>query len=257
MMSAQTLWLDSGRESRLTVELHRPALRQSGNRSISGFTAFCGLHTPIGKQVDFVGILPLAHSGTRYKIFRAEVNESQTAVGNLYAGLRLHAPNYPAIWEIGLHLPTAAERMWALENMLMTEWTDRMETLISQNAFISAIGNIMRGDSAGLLLRFRAGPVLAIGTAAPGNTELFIRYGFKAAFRISPMRIAAGMSGLLWMSQEGSAGVAERTFHQMGISAGMAAGLLQPALLIRIPLDEDLKEAYHYTIGLNLTVKLP
>lgn len=48
-----------------------------------------------------------------------------------------------------------------------------------------------------------------------------------------------------------------RTFHQLAFSATAHFGILHPAFLVRLPLDQDLKEVLSNVVGVSVAVTYP
>lgn len=259
MVSAQTLWLDHGRESRLTLEFNRPSLEESEFADISIYTMFFNLHLPLGKTTALVGTVPLVYGSINYSdFFGDDYDDSETAMGNIYAGLEIQNNNSSAMWEIGFYLPTASNEKGVVSDGLIVEWIDRPGAFAPEYIIANALVNILHEESSGLHLRFRAGPSLWFNTGdRSADTEVFIQYGGKVGFQTGQAGFYAGLNGHLWLSQDNLKSIGDKTFHQLAISAHIGNRPIQVGAIMRFPLDEDLTDIYNYILGLNLSLIIP
>ena len=259
MVSAQTLWLDNGHEQRFTLEFNRPSLEESDFADISVYTMFFNMHLPLGNTTDLVGTVPVAYSSISYSdFFGNEYDESETALGNIYAGLEIHRKDAPTMWEIGLYLPTASSENSAVSDGLIVEWVDRPGAFAPDYLIANALINVLQTESSGLDWRFRAGPSFWFSTGDRSDgTEIFMQYGGKIGFKTRQAGFFIGLNGRWWQTQDNLDGFSEQTFHQMALSAHIGNRPVQAGVIIRLPLDEDFSDAYNYILGLSLSLIMP
>jgi hypothetical protein len=86
-LSAQQIWLGSGRGGEFSVEILRPDLKSiAGDQSFASVAAFVTGRFPLGPKTTLVAELPFAHGSFTYSYFGGGATESGSGLGNPYIG---------------------------------------------------------------------------------------------------------------------------------------------------------------------------
>jgi hypothetical protein len=244
---AQPLWVDRTDSPSVSLEFLRPNL--DGDADLAALSAVWTLsgRTRVNDVWSFVGAVPYSH-------FDIENAQASTSIGNIYVGAEAHHPDADIFAEIGLRLPTAQEdEAGALAAGQLTDLVDRMEAFVSDAVPVTLAFNYRRQDEAGFISRVRAGMSLWAPVGDRDDEEAFLVYGGQVGYSPASVRVLAGVTGR-WILTEDTDGIAEATFHQLGVTGGPSFGRFHPALHLRMPLDEDLLDVVDFVWGLSVTV---
>lgn len=249
-LGAQSLWLDPARDGGFYLEFLRPDIE--GYSPASGAFHF-GLRAPITRGLALVGELPAAHGDLRLESGGVEFNGQAVAPGNPYLGVEIDLPGGAFHVELGGRVSIVDSVDSATSIGFLADPVDRPEaflpgvasgTLRVHGRWIDArgLGGLLHGGVTGWL------PVDG------GESELHATYGARLV-RLGPDWTAmAGVTGRANLSAEGR-DLEERTLHQFGAAVSLALGPLRPGAELRVPLDENLREAMDWVLGLTLQLE--
>lgn len=185
-LSAQSIWLNQGRENSFAIEILKPDLENSNfvDYSFLSSAIFLSGRFLLGDNVVLVGELPFAHANQDIAIFNfltgattQETNEAQTLIGNPYLGLELGNPNSSTFTELGLRLPITPENKSIATEFGISSDFDRFEAFTPDVLTLTGKINSRQKRASQLVTHLRGGPTLLINTAGTGDdAELFFDY---------------------------------------------------------------------------------
>jgi hypothetical protein len=250
-LSAQSLWTDQSSDRAISVEFLKPEFEGDDDTDFLTSTIVLSGRMPISPTIAGEAELPF----TRYGIDNDVIDRSESAVGNPYLGVRIRSRS--VVYRVGIRLPIAPEdKATALTAGRLTDY-DRFEAFLSNVLAVnaSATGQARLSDQA--TLQFGGGPVLLVSTEDTGgdDAEVYAQYFLLGEFDARTVLVKAGFTGRALLT-ESDLDFGERSIHQFGLGASLNTGMVRPGLLVRIPLDKDLREDVDYVVGLNVTVIL-
>jgi len=261
ILTGQTIWVDRPDNGYASVEILKPSFKHD-DENLPMYAFMVSLHLPVSDSLRLVFDLPLAYAAyykynydyPTYTLSKSR--RSEFAPGNPYFGIEGPA-DAGLSWEIGVRLPLASEKKtYALSVGYLSDY-DRMEAFGRELLPLQLSLNIRRMDASGLNARLRFGPDFWVYTASDRSDdrfELLMHYSGQVGFEGKGLAVLAGITGRLIVT-EGDLNIGERTFHQLGISAGVNLGRFRPALFARFPLDKDLSEILENVIGLTCSAR--
>jgi hypothetical protein len=253
LLSAQPLWLERSHKKTIDLEILKPDFEGEDNTTFATTCWFLTGQFPVSDKVRIIGEIPFSYYKSESEYFE---REGENAFGNPYLGIELSGEDSPIFGEIGLRLPlTPDEGSSALYSGAIAEFVDRSEAFARDILPIYAIFNYIKVEPKGFMFRFRGGPVAWFATGDRNDTEWFLLYSAQGGYQSQKYNFFAGLSGRWFLSLE-DAEFSERTFHQFGISANVILGTFKPGILLKLPLDDDMRQildlVFGITLGLNL-----
>lgn len=263
LLPAQSMWAGWPGDNSYSIEILNPLLRgYSRPQSVSSvfFVTYRGSVTPPVRWVmDFPGVfMEATMAGNEYDCCRRTYRpRSGTVYGNPYLGIEVPAGRNGFL-EIGLRIPVTPGG--DAETRLRGAYSDldRLEAFGCGFLPFQMSFNFLHADSSGLVMRLRGGPDVWITTdsrAGANRNQLLFHYGVQLGYEGQRLSVSAGVTGKMRATGERLT-LDQRTFHQMGITAGVHLGRYRPGLHLRVPLDGDLKKILDYVIGFNFTMQL-
>jgi hypothetical protein len=170
---------------------------------------------------------------------------SGTVLGNLYVGVE-HAEPGGFVADAGVRLPTARESgdfgAFAGLTAFLADF-DRAEAWIDQTWAARGHIGYRHAPPGELEMGIRAGVTTWFLEGA--DDEVLGDYRAHAVYRHKSVAIGAEFTGRAILTASGG-DFASRSIHQMTLGLGLQAGAVWPRASLRIPIDDDLKDA-----GLN------
>ncbi len=251
-LSAQSLWLDPSHERTIWLEVLKPVFEGDDNTTFTSSAFFFTLRLPIGKNVLFVGELPLAHAGIESGFGS---DRSENAIGNPYFGLQTGGEAAPYFGEFGVRAPIASEEDASASFIGIFSDIDREEAFIPDLLLITGILNHRYQARSGFLVRLRGGIHVWIPTESGGDSEAWLVYSGQAGYASEQFSIEGGFTGRYSLTA-GTGDFGGRTLHQFGFVARIGLGNVRPGVHMRLPLDQDLSDVLDFVFGLNVAIEL-
>lgn len=250
-LAAQSAWLAPGPRPAASAELFRAGFVEDDDFS-AATAAFLAGRLPLGRaRLTFE--VPLAYAATP--------TGGSTAVGNPYVGLETPVAEGRGVLELGLRLPLGGESGAGTLATGVGRFSDmdRLEAFEADVLSLALLGSLERGEGAVRLL-LRGGPVFWVRTKRQRRLqdrgEMIAAYSARALIERGAASFSAGFSGR-WAVTADSGGFGQNSFHQFGVTADYQAGPIRPGLLLRLPIDDDLRDVLDYVFGLRLAVRVP
>jgi hypothetical protein len=253
-LPAQQYWPDPDGRIVVRADFLKPFFKGDDYQFLSG-AAFLSGSGAVGRTVRVEADLPLVRAGLK---FPSLPSESSMRLGNPYLGVRLHAPGRSLSGYLGMRVPLASDPSTSASEAAMGIGAivdpDRLEAFLS-HVFTVRGGIELRSVSpGGLLLGAKLGPSLLISTRGVGaDPELFADYGLQAGYEGAAVRATVEITGRL-LATESDLSLAERTEHVISGMVQLRRGWIRPSLLLRVPLDQGVRELLKTTVGFGLAI---
>lgn len=253
---AQQYWAEQGAGTLLRANLLKPFFKGEGNQFLNGAVALSGSGR-IGKSVRLEAEVPFARAGFDGGFLPSE---SSIRFGNPYVGVQLHQSDRPWSGHFGLRLPLASDPSTTAGRGALgvgiTSDLDRFEAYIPNLMTARADAEVRSVTAGGFLIGAKLGSSLMIATKeGAGDPELFGDYGVRGGYEGRSVRATVGLTGRLLVT-ESDMSFNERTFHAITGAVELRRGAIRPSVMIRVPLDSELRETAGAILGLGLTMVL-
>jgi hypothetical protein len=241
---AQAPWLGTDRSPRVGAELLMPRFDYQDEIRTASSALFLSGRFRAGETVTVVAELPMAFGGERY------YGGARTQLGKPYVGVELGRANAPVWVEVGGHVPISVDDNGG------AALVGRFADFSRQSAFLEVLSlagalNVGSPETSRARFRLRAGPEWLIGPL--GGSALLLNYGAQVAGDAGPVTASLFLNGSRIATESGILG--ERSV-QLGTTVSCAVGGVRPGVVLRLPLDRDLRDYLDYVVGVTLEVPL-
>ena len=253
-VNGQYLWLDRSNNNSIAYEFLKPSFKNAEDMTFFTSAMFLSGRFVTSDKITIIGEIPFAIYGQDRE--QGE-NISENAFGNPYVGIEVKGENSPVFGEFGIRLPFAPseDNQSAVMVGAFTEFVERLEAFIPEILPVNAFVNYYSVNKSALAIRLRGGFSGWFATGDRDENEWFLMYGVQGGYQTEQVNVMAGLSGRWWLSLE-DADFAEKTFHQLILEADFGLGSVRPGVLIKVPLDDDLKEFVDLVWGISFLVNL-
>ncbi|MCI0435163.1 MAG: hypothetical protein L0271_16220 [Gemmatimonadetes bacterium] len=244
-VSAQ-LWSPcQGASSCIRFEMLAPSLKEA-DESFPTAAYRVGGRFRITARTYVVGELPIAH------LRIADSDGTGTEIGNPYIGIERMLPRDWSIYG-GVYLPLSDEDdSGALLVGALTDAT-RMDSYLPETTVGNAGIRFDYSGSSGVVAAARLG-ASAWKLSDVDELEVFADYGARIGRQWDRAFVTAGLAGRALLTEDGDLG--ERTLNQAEFEGGPRLGRAWTSLIVRVPLDDDLRDSVRYTVGFRVQVDL-
>jgi hypothetical protein len=255
-LRAQDYWPDRAEGTVVRVDVLKPFFKENGYQFLSGAVFFSG-GGPIGKIVRVVAEVPLVRAGLTAE---TPVAESSLRLGNPYIGLQIHRDGRALSGYFGLRPPVTSDPETSAAELAMGVGVisdpDRLEAFLPNVLTVRGGAELRSVSSGGLLIGAKLGSSLLVPTKGEGaDPELFADYGVQGGYQGGAVRATIGVTGRL-LATESGLGFDERTNHVVTGMVELRSGTVRPSVLIRVPVDQSVREVHRLTIGFGLAIVL-
>lgn len=246
--AAQSFWLGPVAGDGATLEVVRPSFKEL-DLTATSLAYYLSMRLHVTPSIRVVGELPFSHVG--FEVAADAPSGVGNMMGNPYLGGEWTPTGSMFSVEAGARLPLAEEGKWRVLGMYGD--IDRAEAF-NDAVTLSARGNLLWPvPDTHWALRVGAGPSLWLESEGDGtDSDVMLGYGGQLWYRARLLDVGTGLTGFVRASGEGS--FADRSFHQIGLMANLATGLVQPGLTLRLPVGENMSDVLDYAIGVHVTV---
>jgi hypothetical protein len=235
----------------MCLEILKPFFDDNDDISFLTSTQNLSGRYQVSHKIFLVAELPFAH-------FNSDFSDSEFSIGNPYLGFVRHKAGQPYFLEVGIRAPLASdEKFNALFVGLFTDY-DKAEAYVPDLLTVSIKGTYVKKYNSNFMLRLSGGPTIWQATkdnTIEDDTEALLDYSGHVGYDGSKVRIMGGITGRLVVT-ESDIDIQERTIHHFGLFGRYKSKNVQPGLLLKIPIDEDLNDIFNFSIGVNLLVNL-
>ena len=185
------------------------------------------------------------------------IDESETALGNTYIGLKINNPENTGnkfIGHFGIRLPLAPDD--ASDALVIGAYSNfgRYEAFLPHYFIVSTSGTYQVATSETMSFRFSLGGDVLLATEDNRDTELFINYNMYLSKELETVIFNAGFNGKLLASANGDFG--DKSVHQIAVSGFYKGERFKPGFSIKVPVDDDINELVDIIFGFKLIYSL-
>jgi hypothetical protein len=249
--AAQDLWPEPRREATVDFEWVRPRIDGTDLGTFAGLYRL-SVAVPVDQRARVVVVVPY----TVADIESSFAPDEDAALGNIYVGAEIGPPGGTITGQLGAYLPTTPDAGGDPAILGFLGDFDRIEAYLPNTLSMRAGIQYRRTDPGGILYGFRfGGSGIAPTGGGGGSAELIIDYGLIFGVGTPRVRLSGTLDGRLFATTGGSVGLADRTVHQAGVEVVLLGWRVEPRLIVRIPMDEQL-DGVGPMVGVGMTARL-
>jgi len=249
--AAQDLWPEPRREATVDFEWVRPRIEGTDLGTLAGLYRL-SVAVPVDAKARLVVVVPYTVADIESPFAEAE----DAALGNIYVGAEIGPPGGTLTGQLGAYLPTAAEDAGDPAALGFLGDFDRLEAYLPNTLAMRGGVQYRRTDPGGVLYGFRFGGSGIAPTGGGGRSaELIIDYGLIFGVQTGWLRLAATVDGRFGATAGASIPLGDLTVHQAGLEAVLLGWRVEPRLIVRVPMDEQL-DGVGPMMGLGMTARL-
>jgi hypothetical protein len=251
---AQPIWLDRSHNKTIAYEFLKPDFENIEDLTFLTSAMFLSGRFMTSTSICIVGEIPFVNYG---RDSESGESFSESAFGNPYLGLEFHSDKSHIFGEFGFRLPMAPkdENQSALIIGAYTDFIERVEAFIPEIISFNALINYSIVNESNLGIRIRGGFTGWIPRGDRDESEWFLVYGVHGGYQTEEINILLGLSGRFWLSSEGTE-FSDSIFHQFVVTTNFSVGSIQPGLILKLPLNENLQDMINLVFGVSLAVNL-
>ncbi len=256
-LAAQEYWRDDSGGASLRLDLLKPWLRNVDESFLTG-SGFLAGSVRVTAAARLEGDLPFARASFTST---GAPSLSASRIGNPYLGLVIHREGSSLAGRVGARLPLMRapdDAVAALADQVgILADQDRSEAFLAEGAALRAAVEYTRRSPGGLLAGLVIGPTILIdaGGGLDESAELLGDYGARVGLDGGGIRATLALTGRIAVTESG-ASFDERTVHQVTGRLDLRRGMLRPSFLVRLPLDESVRDDVGVVVGLGIRVGL-
>lgn len=243
----QSTWTMRESGAALDLELFRPDFSDELDFTFATSAGFLSGRVPLAERWSVSADLPFSRAGWD----GLTGSGSSSLLGNPYVGLEW-ATSPELTTELGVRIPVGElADLDDLPAVLVGTAGElgRMEAFVPRTLGVYATADWRRPLNETFSLRLRGGPAFLGGDG--GSDDLLLGYSGQLWYGRDRARVGAGFAGRTNVTTDDEE--VERTLHQLGLAGDYRIGRLRPGLQIRVPLDEIVRDASTYTVGITLS----
>lgn len=242
---AQSIWLPNATNKGFGIEYLEPSFSINENNSILSSTQFVSGRYRVSDKFLLVTEFPFAN-------FKSKFSSPEFAFGNPYLGFIMRKSDRPYFMEAGVRAPLASEgNESAMFSGVLSDYY-RAEAFLPEMFSLSLKNNYLKITDSNFMLKLMGGLSFWLPTNNDArDPEVIMDYSGHVGFDDPKVQIMGGIGGRLILTED-ELDFKERTLHQFAIFARYKAKNVQPGLLIKMPLDEELSNFINFVFGVNL-----
>jgi hypothetical protein len=245
---AQPVYFGDSPISTFGFEIRKPDFE---NNLVSGAGVFLNFEPRVWEKAKLLIEIPLTFYNRDATAFLEE--ESETALGNLFFGIRTLPVSAPTYFECGMRLPTSEEDDGnALSAGMLADYPRLDAFMPDYFALKAALGHkTWAGED--LSARFKIGPMLFLETSDNPTVEdeFAVNYGGHLLYISEVVNFGGGLSGITLLTEED-----DNTEIQFDLSLSLNAERFRPGIEFYFPLTDNLDDAVEYIIGFGLEIEI-
>lgn len=249
--AAQDLWPEPRREPTVEFEWVRPRIEGTDLGTFAGLYRL-SVAVPVDEKSRAVVVVPYTVADIESPFADGE----DAALGNIYVGAEIGPPGGPLTGQLGAYLPTTPDEAYDAAILGFLGDFDRLEAYLPNALAMRGGIQYRRTDPGGILYGFRfGGSGIAPTGGGGGSAELLIDYGLIFGVEVARLRLSGTLDGRFFATSGGSVVLTDRTVHQAGFEAALLGWRVEPRLVVRVPMDQQL-DGVGPMMGLGMTARL-
>lgn len=256
-LSAQSMWAPDGHDDERSIgfELFKPSLDESGI-SFTSSGLFLSVRWPLSERILLVGEAPFAYGSFEEVEEENGYGESDFAMGNPYLGIEIRGEETPVVGHLGVRVPLAPDDNVGTAIGWWSDFISRVDAFWTDMVPVTG-GITYRTDyDAGFVVHVHGGGQVWFYTDGDETADVWGRYSAQVGYEAERFSLYGGFAGRILVTEE-DLDFGERTLEELGLSARIGSGAVQPTFHFRLSLDDFWGEMLEYSFGVGLRVPLP
>ncbi len=210
---------------------------------------------PLGPRMALVGDVPFAYIDLEGGSFIRR----EALIGNPYLGVEFSRRSSWTYGEIGVRLPVVNTDQPSAAAYGSTADVNRFDAFSVDFIPVLMKAGFRNVSVSNLYTNVQVEPIVLIALNDADEYELFFDYNAMIGYANATVRLAAGLAGQ-WRVSEPGAPAQSRVFgeipvhHQAVVHASAGTSRLRTGLLLRVPLDRDLRDVLHFVLGVTFVI---
>jgi hypothetical protein len=254
--SAPSFWTARNQRKMLNIEFLKPFFDGHSGNSPNVVAYFINCRLPLSKTIFFICELPVVHVETKSPWY----SKSETTIGNPYLGIEIQKSLSPVFTEIGIRVPVSSENNGKFYGFY-SDYVDHLEAFSTDFFQIACMLNYQHRETSGFAVRLRCGMLSDINTGnkydGETSTNLYLLHGAEAGWHFKKAFFGIGLASRWDLNKKESGYFYPRHYHQMGFKLGLESGTLQPAIHLRLPMDDNFENVLDAVVGLSVAICFP
>lgn len=245
--SGQSTWTTRDARASIELEAFRPDFSDEIDFAFATSAGFLSGRLPVSGAWSIAADLPFSRAGWD----AVGVSQSSSLVGNPYVGVEWAASSRLGT-ELGVRIPVGElDDVDDLAAVLVGTAGElgRMEAFVPQTLGIYATADYRHPLNESFSVRLRGGPAFIGGDN--GSDDMLLGYSGQLWYAKDRLKLGAGLAGRANVTTDDQE--VERTLHQVAVAGDYRVGQVRPGVQIRVPLDESVRDATSYTVGVTLS----
>ncbi len=252
-LAGQSIWQGQEEESTFRLEMMRPTFDGEDLTTLSS-AVFATARWHLLPSTALVLEVPFAYgelSATEGSPFDPA---GETTIGNIYLGVEWRPGDAPVFLELGARAPLVDEDDVLACLVGAVSDLNRSEAFGAYMVPVNAAVTYRQRFDNGLLLFARTGPVVWIPIEERDDAEVLGFTEAQVGYAVDEFGILAGVASRILISEDWN--FDERTNFQFGAGAWYQIGRVRPALQLRVPIDEEMRDVLNTIVGFSVDVRL-
>jgi hypothetical protein len=240
--SAQQAWMDHSQPRAFWATVQRPSWEGEG---LSTWSFELGGRLRFGARSSLILEVPVLMNSVE-----GGLAEDGTEIGNPYIGFRAGVGGGQV--ELGLRPPFVGNDVPQVTvfTAVLTDYY-RFEAFAPEVWTARGAVSMDRVQPGGL--RYRIGLAPHVMIPKEGDVEVFLNYEAGGGFEMPTFGVLVVFHGR-WLATEEGGDFGERSAHEIVLSGTYKGTRIRPTAFVRMPLDDDIKDALKMVLGVGISV---
>lgn len=250
-------WLNFGNRPSIHLEIHKVDF--TGDSELfkqSTMAVFLSGYIRITHNTNLVIELPFQHSSFSseydYPFYQ---DDSESKLGNLYAGLSWARKGSSPIVEIGARPPILDSDVSYVSGYAVLAAVDRIEAFVPKTYSLRVAGGYRYVSAENVVVRALGGVNMMYSDLYDGETEVYFDHRLEIWADLQGLFFGGAYAGRYLISDDEDFG--ERLTGQWMLAGGPKFGQFRPGINVVIPVDEFYGDIVNVVYGVNLSYFFP
>ena len=252
LTKAQSMLQAWSTEPQASLEFYHPDFTGKYFIGLTSITYFSLRYPLVHNTLFFLGI-PYAHyESSSYYIS----NKKDQSFGNPYIGIVLYNPETPVTIDFGIRIPLIKSINYHLATVANASDFYRYASMIDGYSTVNFRTNFIHHFSPFFKYKLYIGAIVAINVRRNSSSELLAPFGFNFRYEQHKILFGGGVSGIIYIDDRLSNGIAQNTMFQFNLESGVKIGKWTPNLYLALPMDKESNNLVNWVIGLRISFAL-